>query len=103
MQTSKDPSELLILWASGEKETALHMVFLYGINCIRKGWWDEVTLLVWGAATRLAAEDAEIQAQIAAAREMGLRVIGCKRCAEKLELLKRWKSLALSCFTPGSI
>ena len=101
MQTSKDPSELLILWASGEKETALHMVFLYGINCIRKGWWDEVTLLVWGAATRLAAEDAEIQAQIAAAREMGLRVIGCKRCAEKLEVVETLQGFGVDLFYTG--
>jgi len=101
MHNNGEPSKLLILWASGEKETALHMVFLYGINCRKKGWWDEVTLLVWGAATRLAAEDAEVQAQIAAAREVGVRVIGCKRCAEKLEVVEILEGLGVELFYTG--
>jgi len=93
MHNNGEPSKSLILWASGEKETALHMVFLYGINCRKKGWR--------GAATRLAAEDAEVQAQIAAAREVGARVIGCKRCAEKLEVVETLEGLGVELFYTG--
>ena len=98
---SKDPSKLLILWTTAEKETALHMVFLYGINCKKKNWWNEVTLLVWGAATRLAAEDADVQAQIATALEYGVRVIGCKRCAENLEVVETLEKLGVELFYTG--
>ncbi|NLO58002.1 MAG: DsrE family protein, partial [Synergistaceae bacterium] len=43
--------KLVVLWTSGEKETAMSMVMLYSLNSKLKGWWDEVTLLVWGAST----------------------------------------------------
>ena len=48
---------ILVLWTSGEKDTALNMVFMYSLNAKLKGWWDEVTLLVWGASTKLLGTD----------------------------------------------
>jgi len=38
---------------SGKKRTGMNMVMLYCLNSKLKGWWDEVTLLVWGAPTGL--------------------------------------------------
>ena len=48
--TPVDSSEegLLVLWTTADRETALHMVFMYTANARRHGWWPQVTLLVWG-------------------------------------------------------
>ena len=93
---------LLVLWTSGERETALNMVFMYTVNAMRFEWWGAVTVLVWGAATRLAAEDAEIQARIAAARAQGVRVIACKACAENLGVVDALEAAGVEVFYTGT-
>lgn len=99
--TENDPAHLLIVWATGEKETSLHMVLLYAINARRKGWWPKVTLLVWGASASLAAQDEEVQAQIAAALAAGVRIIACKRCAENLQIVDELTALQMELFYTG--
>lgn len=42
------PNELVVLWTSGDREVALKMVFMYTLNSKLKGWWKDVTLIVWG-------------------------------------------------------
>ena len=98
---AKAPSKLLVLWTVGDKETALNMVFLYTINARKHEWFDEVTLLVWGSADRLTAEDKDVQAQVAAAREAGVRVIACKRCAQNLEVVDALEELGIEVFYTG--
>ena len=58
-----DNARLLILWTSGDPLTARDMVLLYAVNAMKHDWWTEVTLLVWGAADSLIAEDNEIQSE----------------------------------------
>lgn len=93
---------LLVLWTSGERETALNMVFMYTVNSRRFDWWGEVTVLVWGAATRLAAEDAAVRARIAEARAQGVRVIACKACAENLGAVEQLESAGVEVFYTGT-
>ena len=45
----KEKSHLFILWTNGNPITAEKMVFMYGINSLLKGWWEHVTLIIWGA------------------------------------------------------
>jgi hypothetical protein len=53
--------ELLILWTNKDKDTAINMVFMYTENSKIKGWWKDVTLLIWGASANLVSEDKEIR------------------------------------------
>ena len=76
--------KLVVLWTSGEKITAMNMVMLYCLNSKLKGWWDEVTLLVWGASTGLLAEDGEIQTYLSTLQEAGVEVIACKNAPKTL-------------------
>jgi len=92
---------ILILWTSGEKDTALNMVFMYGLNAKRKGWWDEVTLLVWGASTKLLGTDAEIQERLATLQEAGVETIACKACAANLGFVEKLESLNVQVFFTG--
>ena len=45
----KDKSHLFILWTNCNPITAEKMVFMYSSNPLLKGWWEHVTLIVWGA------------------------------------------------------
>jgi hypothetical protein len=98
---AESPSRLLVLWTTGDRETALNMVLMYTLNSRLRSWWDEVTLLVWGAASRLAAEDAEVQERIAAAQRAGVRVIACIACATNLGVVAPLQQLGIEVFPTG--
>jgi hypothetical protein len=94
-------SRLLVLWTSGEKLTALNMVLMYTYNAKAHDWWSDITLLIWGAASHLVAEDREVQEQVTAAREAGVRVIACKKCAENLGVVEVLEGLGIEVFYTG--
>lgn len=60
------------------------MVFMYTKNALIKGWWEHVTLIIWGATAQLAGEDAAIRKMITEARDVGVHVTACKACADQL-------------------
>jgi hypothetical protein len=95
------PSRLLVLWTSGEKETALNMVLMYTTNSKLHAWWDEVVLLVWGAASRLVAEDTDVQAGIVTARQAGVRAIACLACAQNLGVVEQLQQQGIEVFYTG--
>jgi hypothetical protein len=50
-------NKLYILWTNDNFITAEKMVFMYGINAKKRDWWDEVTLIIWGATAKLVSEN----------------------------------------------
>lgn len=76
--------KLTILWTNADKITAEKMVFMYAINSKTHNWWEEVTVLIWGATAKLTAEDLLIQQNIELAQHVGVRFIACKACADQL-------------------
>jgi hypothetical protein len=77
-------NHLYILWTNGDPVTAEKMVFMYGVNSLRRGWWDKVTLILWGAPAKLSAENPAIQGKIKEALDVGVHVTACKACADQL-------------------
>ena len=60
------------------------MIFMYTVNSLIKGWWENVTLIIWGAPAKLVSEDANIQKMVRKALEAGVHITACKACAEQL-------------------
>ena len=78
----QEPSKLAVLWTSGDPEVATRVAFMYTLNAKRQGWFDEVTLIVWGPSAKLLSENTEIQAAVAGMAEAGVEVVACQACAE---------------------
>jgi hypothetical protein len=93
--------ELLVLWTSASKETAIHMVFMYAENSRIKGWWKEVTLLIWGASSKLVSEDEDIQDCIEALQQAGVRTIACRQCAENYNIVDTLEAQRIEVFYTG--
>ena len=53
-----DKTHLYVLWTNDNPVTAEKMVFMYTINSLIHGWWEKVTLIIWGAPAKLVSEDA---------------------------------------------
>lgn len=77
-------NKLNILWTNDNLITSEKMVFMYGINAKKNQWWDEVTLILWGATVKLASENLMIQKLIREAQDAGVHVSACKGCADQL-------------------
>ena len=79
---SAEPSELVVIWSSGDREAAMKMVFMYTLNSKLKGWWKEVNLVVWGPSSKLICVDTELQAYLPKMKEIGVKLMACKRCSD---------------------
>ena len=75
---------LYILWTNDNLITAEKMVFMYGINSKLREWWNNVTIIVWGATAKLVAENSDIQDLVKGALNAGVHVTACKACADQL-------------------
>ena len=50
-------NHLYILWTNADVLTSDKMVMMYSINAKLYKWWDKVTVIIWGATAKLAAEN----------------------------------------------
>jgi len=75
---------LHILWTTADPLTAHNMVLMYATNAKLRGWWDSVTVIIWGASAKYAAEDADIQTRMAVAVQAGVKFTACVACARNL-------------------
>ncbi|MBV1757428.1 MAG: DsrE family protein [Dethiosulfatibacter sp.] len=87
--------KLVVLWTDGNKVSVENMIFMYTLNAKKKGWWEEVELIIWGAATELAASDEHIQELIKQMIQAGVNVRACKACAENLDKVQELESLGI--------
>ncbi len=87
--------KLTILWVNADPNTAHNMVFMYAINSLKNNWWDEVTVVIWGATAKLAAEDAPIQDKIKMALHQGVKISACKACADQFGVSETLRGLGI--------
>ncbi len=88
-------THLTVLWTNADPITAEKMVFMYTINAMAHGWWENVTLVVWGAPAKLVAEDKTIQALTHKAMDAGVHVTACKACADQLGVTEKLEQLKI--------
>ena len=94
---------LAVLWTSGDREVALKMAFMYTLNARLKGWWKEVTLIVWGPSAQLLSQDVELQDKVAQMREAGVALEACKACADLYGVGPRLESLGVEVKYMGGV
>jgi hypothetical protein len=77
-----EKSKLAVLWTSGDADVAHKVCFMYTHNAKKAGWFDEVTLIIWGPSSRLLAGDKELQEKVKEMMSSGVDVKACKACAD---------------------
>ncbi|MBW1643222.1 MAG: DsrE family protein [Deltaproteobacteria bacterium] len=88
-----EKTHLYVLWTNDNPITAEKMVFMYTINSLIHGWWEKVTLIIWGATAKLVSEDAKIQEKIKEAFDAGVHLTACKACADQLGVTETLEKL----------
>lgn len=79
---------LHIIWTNADLVTSEHMVMMYAKNSMLNGWWDKVTVVLWGATQRLALENEAVRTEMEFARDAGVEFSACSSCAANLELIE---------------
>ena len=67
-----DGQHLHILWTNADPVVFDKMVLMYAVNSLVRGWWEKVTVILWGETARLAAADPAVRACITCAKELGV-------------------------------
>ena len=91
----KNEDQLVVLWTSGDREVALKMAFMYTLNSKKFGWWQDITLVVWGPSAKLLSEDQELQDYIKKIIASGVVVKACKGCADLYGVSKKLTDLGI--------
>jgi hypothetical protein len=90
-----EKTHLNVLWTNADPITSEHMVMLYTENAIRHNWWDKVTIIIWGATSKLVAENSDIQRLIKQGQEVGVEYVGCLYCAQQLKVDEKLRELGV--------
>ena len=95
--TSNETSDnkLVVVWTSGDKEVAMKMVFMYTFNAKKFGWWDDITLLIWGPSQKLLTEDKDLQDYLKKMKEKGIHLLACKGCADQYQISDKLTELGV--------
>lgn len=90
-----EPSKLLVVWTSGDRDVAMNMVFMYTYNAKKNDWWENIRFIIWGASTKLLSEDKELQKEIQKMKEIGVEILICKACADIYGVSESFQNLGL--------
>ena len=95
-ESNAGPSRLAVLWTSGDPDVAHKVAFMYTHNAKKAGWFDEVTLIVWGPSQRLLVGDKELQAEVKGMQADGVKVEACVACAMQYGVVDQLKALGIN-------
>jgi hypothetical protein len=90
-----EKTHLYVLWTNDNLITAEKMVFMYTVNSLIHGWWEKVTLIIWGATAKLVSENKDIQKKVKEALDAGVHITACKACADQLGVTQPLEDLKI--------
>lgn len=91
----EETKELFILWTNDDVHTANLMVMMYARNAMMHRLWQGVTVIIWGATAKLAAENEVVGEQIEMAQQAGVRFSACIACARQFGVKERLEGLGI--------
>ena len=97
----EDKNSLHILWTNADPVTSEKMVMMYATNAMINGWWESVTVIIWGATAKLVAENAQIQESIKVAMNVGVKFSACIACARQLGVIEKLEALGIEVIAWG--
>lgn len=90
----KDESDkLVIVWTSDDPYGAERVALMYTHEAKTAGWFNEVTLIIWGPSAKLTAENLKIQEKLKAMQNDGIEIQACVVCARAYGVEEDLKNL----------
>jgi hypothetical protein len=89
------PKHLYILWTNDDFHTSNLMVMMYAYNSMLHRLWNSVTVIIWGATVKLAAENEMIQEQLKIAQHVEAKFSACISCARQFGVVEKLEELGI--------
>lgn len=96
-----DGQHLHILWTNADPVVFDKMVLMYAVNSLVRGWWEKVTVILWGETARLAAADPAVRERIVLSMEQGVKFSACITCAKELGVEQALRDMGLEVISWG--
>jgi len=90
-----EKDHLYILWTTDNHVTVEKMIFMYAYNALKNAWWQEVTLIIWGASASFIDANQDAQKRLQKMIAEGMHVSACKACADQLGVTDTLQSLGI--------
>lgn len=87
--------KLNILWTNADETAFDKMVAMYARNAKVNGWWNEITVLIWGSTARLAAQSELAELRIRELLQVGVGVVACKSCSDSLGTTEKLQAMGV--------
>jgi hypothetical protein len=91
--SANNQEKLVIVWTSDDPYTAERMVLMYAHASKTAGWFDEVTLIIWGPSAKMVAENIKMQEKLKAMQNDGVEIRACIVCANMYEVTEDLKAM----------
>ncbi len=88
-------SKLAVLWTSSDADVAHNVCFMYTHAAKRKGWFDDVMLIIWGPSAKLLSEDKKLQEKVKEMMADGVDVKACIVCAKRYGVVEDLRKLGI--------
>jgi len=93
-QSDTEPGEkLVVVWTSDDPYVAERMVLMYAHAAKTAGWFEEVTIIIWGPSAKMVAENLKIREKLLDMQEDGVEIRACIVCANMYEVTEELNSL----------
>ena len=89
----KGEDKLVIVWTSDDPYVAERVALMYTHAAKTAGWFNEVTLIIWGPSAKLTAENLKIQEKLKAMQKDGVEIQACIVCADEYGVTEDLKNL----------
>lgn len=87
------PDKLVVLWTSDDPYVAERVAFMYTHAAKTSGWFNEVTLIIWGPSAKLVAENLKIREKLSTMKNDGVVIEVCIVCANMYGIADDLKKL----------
>ena len=87
--------KLYILWTNADEVVFDKMVAMYARNSKIKGWWKDVTIIIWGPTAKLAVESESVALKIKELIHEGVALSACKACSDALGATDRLRDMGV--------
>lgn len=88
--------KLNILWLTDNKDTVFNMLSMYAINSVKRGWWNHVNVILWGASVKLVANDTQVQTEVLEMIQTGITIEACQDCCENFGVTSDIRKLGIT-------
>ncbi|MEG1972480.1 MAG: hypothetical protein RR315_04905 [Oscillospiraceae bacterium] len=92
---------LTLVWLSVDRIAASDMALLYLRDSAVKGWFKNITLILWGPTVELMTRDSNMQQQAQILNSVGVKVEACIACASLYGAVNKLRSMNIPCLPMG--